>query len=46
MREQNLRKVVLQLKGTHPPTQGENGFASHIIFHLVKSKHNEVSTHP
>ena len=26
--------------------KGDNGFASHIIFHLVKSKHNEIATHP
>ncbi len=26
--------------------RGEDGLASHIIFHLVKSKHNEISSHP
>ena len=26
--------------------KGDNGFASHSVFHLVKSKHNEIATHP
>jgi len=41
-----MREMVLQLKGIQFNTKGESGFASHIIFHLVKSKHNEIATHP
>jgi regulator of nonsense transcripts 1 len=41
-----MREMVLQLKGIQFKIKGESGFASHIIFHLVKSKHNEIATHP
>lgn len=26
--------------------KGEDGLASHLVFHLVKSKHNEICPHP